>query len=246
MKTYENYSGAVAKCYDRIYSWKPYAAEARAIKKLIRESRRSPGRELLDVACGTGKHLQFFKDEFHCVGTDLSPAMLAQARRNSPGILFVQADMIQMNLHRQFDAVVCLYSSIGYVKTLAALRKTMRNFHRHLCVGGVAVVEPWFGPSAFHSGMPHMTAYENAETKIARLDVSKVRGNVSVLEMHYLVAEKNSKVKYYIDRHELGLFGCKEVLAAMKDVGFRARIVKGTFGNSYRTGDRGLCIGIKL
>lgn len=245
MKRHESYSGPTAKYYDRIYSLKPYAAEARAITKLIRQSGHSRGQDLLDVACGTGKHLQFFKDEFNCVGTDLSPAMLAQAQRNNPGIPFVQAGMIQMNLHRQFDAIVCLFSGIGYVKTQAALRKTVRNFHRHLRPGGVAIIEPWFGRSSFHSGVPHMTVYEDARTKMARLDVSNIRGNLSVLEMHYLVATKNSEVKYFFDRHELGLFGCKEVLAAMRDAGFQARIVKGALRKPRGVQDRGLCVGIK-
>lgn len=246
MKRHESYSGSVAKYYDRIYSWKPYAAEARAIAKLIRQSSRSRGQDLLDVACGTGKHLQFLKGEFHCVGADLSPAMLALARRNNPDVSFIRADMTQMNLRRQFDAIVCLFSAIGYVKTGAALRKTAGNLYRHLRVGGVAIVEPWFGRSSFRSGIPHMTAYGDAKTKIARLDVSKIRGNLSVLEMHYLVARKNSEVKYYVDRHELGLFGCHEVLAAMKGAGFHARIVKGALRRPRGVPDRGLCVGIKL
>ena len=45
-----------AHLYDAIYSFKDYAGEAETLRALVEE--RAPGaRSLLDVACGTGKHL---------------------------------------------------------------------------------------------------------------------------------------------------------------------------------------------
>ena len=46
-----------AEIYDAVYSLKDYAAEASAVHKMIRE-RCPTARTLLDVACGTGKHLE--------------------------------------------------------------------------------------------------------------------------------------------------------------------------------------------
>ena len=46
-----------AHIYDAVYSFKDYGAESARIHTLIEE--RSPGAStLLDVACGTGKHLE--------------------------------------------------------------------------------------------------------------------------------------------------------------------------------------------
>ena len=53
----------LAKYYDLIYSWKDYKKEVENINKLILKYKQSRGKRLLEVACGTGHHLQYFKDK---------------------------------------------------------------------------------------------------------------------------------------------------------------------------------------
>ena len=50
--------------------------------------------------------------------------------------------MVNLELGRQFDVVLCLFSSIGYVRTRALLKKTLFSFARDLKAGGVAITEP--------------------------------------------------------------------------------------------------------
>jgi ubiquinone/menaquinone biosynthesis C-methylase UbiE len=50
-------SSRSAEIYDAVYSFKDYTAEAEAVHKLI-QNRCATARTLLDVACGTGKHLE--------------------------------------------------------------------------------------------------------------------------------------------------------------------------------------------
>jgi ubiquinone/menaquinone biosynthesis C-methylase UbiE len=66
--------------YDAIYAWKDYAEEARRLKHFIALHKRSVGNTLLDVACGTGGHVPYLRDEFAYEGWDLDPQMLALAR----------------------------------------------------------------------------------------------------------------------------------------------------------------------
>ncbi len=65
--------------------------------------------------------------------------------------------MLDFDLKRQFDAVTCLFSSIGYVKTKSRLGKAIRNISRHLLPGGVLLIEPWFTPEQWHPGRASMT-----------------------------------------------------------------------------------------
>ncbi|MCE2518823.1 MAG: hypothetical protein J4G15_03210 [Alphaproteobacteria bacterium] len=51
----------LARYYDLIYSWKDYEKEAVAIRRLISRYQESEDKELLEVACGTGKHAQYLK-----------------------------------------------------------------------------------------------------------------------------------------------------------------------------------------
>ena len=141
---------------------------------------------------------------------------------------------------RQFDVITCLFSSIGYVKSYSSLEKTLDAFYNHLYCGGVAIIEPWFTRDVFDAGRPSMDVYEDDDLKIARACVSEVDGDVSILEMHYLVAERGVKVKHFIDRHELGLFDVEKTLDIMKMVGFEAWFLPDGLMK-----DRGLYIGKK-
>ena len=230
----------LARYYDLLYAWKDYRGEARTIRRLIARHKKSPGHDLLEVACGTGKHSQFLKRDFNVLATDANAGMLRVARRNVAGVTFRKADMVALDLGREFDAIVCLFSSIGYVKTPARLRRTIRNFAHHLKTGGVAIIKPWFTKKDYKLGTPHLTTFGDQEIKIARLSVSRARGSVSVLDMNYLVAERNKAVKFYVDRHELGMFEPPMFLAYMGEAGLRATFVKGGLRE-----DRGLYVGVK-
>ena len=52
-----------AHLYDAIYSAKDYAGEAQRLKAFIAEYKRSPGNSMLDVACGTGGHIPYLRDD---------------------------------------------------------------------------------------------------------------------------------------------------------------------------------------
>jgi ubiquinone/menaquinone biosynthesis C-methylase UbiE len=231
---------SLAKHYDLLYSWKDYKKEVEAIRELIRTYKKSPGTDLLEVACGTGKHAELLQDDFSIVATDLNEDMLRIARRRCKRVSFIRADMVNLELGRQFDVVLCLFSSIGYVRTRARLRKTLVNFARHLKVGGVVIVEPWWTRAGYKVGAVTMTSVGNDDVKIARQSVSKVRGNVSIMDMHYLIAERNKAVTHYIDRHELGLFERSDMLTFMREAGLRAR-----FQEQGLMQGRGLYIGVK-
>jgi ubiquinone/menaquinone biosynthesis C-methylase UbiE len=232
--------GELARYYDLIYSFKDYRKEAVRIKALILKYKKSEGKELLDVACGTGHHLEYLKDEFSCMGVDISNKILEVARKNVEGVVFKQDDMTTLNLGREFDVITCLFSSIGYLKTHANLRKTIQNFSKHLKKGGLVLLEPWFTKSTYKPGGAHMDTYDGKDIKIARLNVSELRGNLSFMDMHYLVAERGKGVKHFVDRHELGLFEVDETLRIMKEAGLQSKFLKHGL-----MPERGMFVGVK-
>lgn len=229
-----------ARYYDLIYSQKDYKGEVLTIKRLISKYKKTKGRDLLEVACGTGGHVRYLSDDFQIVATDVNAEMLEVARKSIKGVAFKKADMINLNLGREFDVIICLFSSIGYVRTYPNVKRTLYNFAHHLKKDGVAIIEPWFTKSGYKIGSPHLTIYEDDNIKIARNCVSKSHGNVSILDMHYLVAERNKGVKYFVDRHELGMFEHEKVLQFMKDAGLQSRFLKNGLSK-----DRGIFVGTK-
>jgi ubiquinone/menaquinone biosynthesis C-methylase UbiE len=162
----------LARYYDLIYTFKDYQKEAEKVQTIIEKFKKSEGHELLDVACGTAKHLLFLQDSYQCTGVDMSDEMLEIAKRKLPHLEFREENMIHMRLEKQFDIITCLFSSIGYVKIWKNLQKTWETFAFHLKKGGVAVVEPWFIREQYKIGLPCMTTYEDENIKIARLNVA--------------------------------------------------------------------------
>lgn len=230
-----------ARYYDLIYSWKDYKKEAQKVRSLVKKYKKSPGNDLLEVACGTGKHAQYLKAYFSILGADLNKGMLAIARKNVKGVPFKQADMLRLNLGKKFDVILCLFSSIGHMKTPANLRKAIRNFSKHLKKGGVVIIEPWIAKSAFRVGIPYMTVHKSPTIDVARLHVSERKGDVALMDMHYLVAEKGKKVLHFVDRQELGLFEVGDTLRFMREAGLQARHLN---DGLWRV-KRGLYVGIK-
>ncbi len=230
----------LAKYYDRIYSFKDYLDEAVRVQNLIIKYLESGGNTILDVACGTGLHLKYLKDDFSCTGADISKSMLKIARKNVKGVTFKEADMKTLRLGKQFDVITCLLSSVGYVKTDASLKRTIENFSKHLKKGGVALIEPSHAGSFYLKGEPRITTYDGKEVKIARINDVKTRQATAVLNMHIIIAERGKDAKYFMDAHELGLFGINKTLGIMKEAGFKSKYLK----NGLMLG-RELFIGIK-
>lgn len=207
-----------AQYYDKIYSFKDYQAEVQRLLALIGESCGSGGNRLLDIACGTGQHVEHLKEHFDVEGLDLDPLLLELARERNPGVVFHPADMTDFGLHRTFDVITCLFSSIGYVKTVDKLQQAIRCMVRHLAPGGLLIIEPWFTPGEWRPETVHGLFIDEPDLKIARVNTSFVDGTLSYFDLHYLIGTPQG-TEHFVERHQLGLFERDEMSAAMEAAG---------------------------
>lgn len=204
--------------YDKIYAFKDYEGEVERLVAIIGENVRSGGNRLLDVACGTGRHVELLKGRFAVEGLDVSEEFLEVARLRNPDVVFHQGDMMDFELGRRFDVVTCLFSSIGYVRTLENLSRAVDCMARHVVPGGIVLVEPWFTPDAWRAGTVHGQYIDEPELKIARINASFVEGRLSYFDLHHLVGTPEG-TEHFVERHELGLFERSEMTAAFENAG---------------------------
>ena len=107
-----NYS-ILAKYYDKFTqndcdyeSWSQY---------LYRVASRHNARELVDLACGTGKMTVYLTDfGFKLIGVDISCEMLSVARTKCKAN-FVQQDIKKLALAHKVDMAVCVNDGINYL-----------------------------------------------------------------------------------------------------------------------------------
>ena len=228
-----------ARIYDAIYaSIRDYPREAALLDELI-QARRPGARTLLDVACGTAAHLEHLAGRYEVEGLDLDPEMLAIARERLPDVPFTQADMADFDLGTRFDAVLCMFSSIGYVKTEERLRSAAAVFARHLEPGGMVFVEPWLTPDEWD--LDHVAAVfvDEPKLKIARLSKPEREGDLSAVEFSYLVGRPR-EVDHFTERHELGLFTVEQHLDAFRAAGLEVEYDRqGPMGRGLYIGSLG-------
>ena len=192
-----NYAGRYAELYDLFYSDKPYADEARFVNERIREFGSRPTRELLELAAGTGKHaLEFEKLGYNVTATDRSSAMLDVARERVGGknVDLILAEMQQLDLPRKnFDAAVCLFDSIGYLRTNEALADGLGRIRNHLRDNALFIFEFWHAPAMLNGYSPlRVRRWKIDNAEITRTSETTLDRENRLAEVVYTVEERNN------------------------------------------------------
>ena len=217
--------------YDKMYGFKDYRAEASKLVEAINARAHRPLRSLLDVACGTGKHLEALSPSFSdLAGVDITPSFVEAARARVPNADIRVGDMKAFDFGRRFDIVTCLFSAIGYAATEEGLNAALRCFAEHTEAGGVVAVEPWLSPAEFKDRHVHALHVDEPDLKITRINNSERVGAVSRFVFHYLIGTPDG-VEHLTERHELTLFTDAQYRAAFEqanlEVAFEAEGLTG-------------------
>lgn len=215
---YEDFE-IISTYYDALYvNDKEYAPEAARVKELLSAHGVPPHGDLLVLACGTGGHIPYFRDDYEITGLDLSEDMLSVARTKFPEIPFHVGNLIDFTLEQRFDAMICLYGSIGFVKSAENLRASMQRLAAHLRPGGVALVTPWSTVEEFQD-LIVVDSTDRPDLKIARMEQVRLKepGLVEVT-FHHLLGRDN-QVTYHKQVMEIGLFSQEEYRSALTDAG---------------------------
>lgn len=231
--------GEAADFYDLLYSSeKDYQREADLVARIITE-RNPAARTVLDVGCGTGAHARALIDlGFDVDGVDIEPAFVEIAAAKCPEGRFSRGDMRALDLPRSYDAVVCLFSAIGYCLTSDALVRSVTSMSRHLSTGGVLLVDPWFEPGEMTDGHITTTTGSDDHAAVVRMSRTSIRKSVSTLHFEYLIGTSKG-IERRSETHRLGLFTEAQMRDAFESAGLQTERIE----RALRT--RGVYVGVR-
>lgn len=215
-----------ARYYDLIYKWMDYKGEADFVKMIAEQHQRSNGNNLLDVACGTGNHAQHLQDSFQIVGLDINQDMINIAHEKIPEMELIHGDMKELDLEREFDIIICLFSSINYHTNLIELEKTFKRFYDHLKDGGVLIFDLGFCTENWEEGRMLVDAVVEGDLQLARISQSRLYNGVFNANFIFLVKE-DDEMDFEIDQHQIGVFTIRDLEKILERTGFEYHVYQG-------------------
>jgi SAM-dependent methyltransferase len=185
-----------------------------------------PKADILDLACGTGRHSILFANKgFQVTAVDLSRNLLYIAQKAAEQahakINFIRSDLRQFSICTRFRLVINLFTSFGYFEADEENYKIFRTAYNQLENSGYFVLD--FFNSRF------------IEKNIVRESINNYSGEIVIQRRHIegnrvikqIIVEKDGIKKAY---HEsVRMFYEDDLLNAIACAGFR---IKAHFGNS--------------
>jgi SAM-dependent methyltransferase len=100
------------------------------------------GASVLDVCCGSG-HVtkELVARGYKITGIDASAALIAQARRDLPGVDFQVQDARAIRLDTRYDAALSTFDSLNHIMRLDELRKVFEGIQGALMPDGLFVFD---------------------------------------------------------------------------------------------------------
>ncbi|HET9144253.1 class I SAM-dependent methyltransferase [Actinophytocola sp.] len=132
-----------ARYFDIFHRRKDYRAE---VDQLTATAGVRPAGSVLDLGCGTGRHLELLAAAgYEVVGVDRSAAMARRAgtrlARFGQRASVVEGDLFDVTFDRRFDLVIMMYSLLGYFVTSARVIEALAAMARQVAPDGLVVFD---------------------------------------------------------------------------------------------------------
>ena len=129
--------------YHQLYFKRDETEAAAFINKLIEHLKPKPGSQMLDVACGKGRHsIQLAEKNFRVTGIDLSEDSIREAKEEeSENLEFFVHDMRLPFRINYFDYAFNFFTSFGYFKTRREHDNAIRTIAQSIKPNGIFVMD---------------------------------------------------------------------------------------------------------
>jgi 2-polyprenyl-3-methyl-5-hydroxy-6-metoxy-1,4-benzoquinol methylase len=196
----EKYKNKMAAIYDLIHENKDYKSEVDFLDHIY--SRINPkNKEVLDIGCGTGKHLEVFKEYgYNINGVDPSEDMINEAKKRlgmDVNLICGSADDVE----GKFNLVVSMFNVVNHITgEYENLENFFKSASKKLNKKGLFIFD-CFNRSAYVKDAPHKVTKKliNGATLTVKPKTDYYESTLD-LECKY---ENNSEEFYYEINHKI-------------------------------------------
>jgi len=138
------FDGYYKEIWRHIFPEKTTLAE---VEFIANEGKLNTGNSLLDVMCGYGRHsLELARKGIKVTAVDNLPDYIDEIKEKAAaGKLEIEClceDALEMQLHKQYDAAICMGNSLQFFNEEHTLR-LLSNISAHLKPGGKFFINTW-------------------------------------------------------------------------------------------------------
>jgi SAM-dependent methyltransferase len=123
---------------------------------------------------------------------------------------------------RPFDAIICLFDSIGYVSTNENIEAVLKNVQTHLITGGLFIFEFWHAGAMIRSYDPlRIRRWQTPEGEILRISETSIDYQKQLCHVAYSIYElkKNGSYNQLHETQTNRFFLLKEMESFLKNSG---------------------------
>jgi SAM-dependent methyltransferase len=222
-----------AKFYDLLYKDKDYQKEAKYIDSLILKysMKQKSDLSLLDLACGTGKHLFELSGLGYqsLMGSDISSAMIQvaveQAKTQDKAIEFHNYSFQESNqISGSFDIILSMFSAVNYLTDIKDQERTFRNIYNLLNDKGLFIFDYWNGYAVVRDYSPvKVLRKKHQQAEILRISTTKLdllrQGTTVTFNCTYL--ENDKRITEFEEVHHLHYYYFSEMQNLLSTAGFK-------------------------
>jgi ubiquinone/menaquinone biosynthesis C-methylase UbiE len=188
------------------------------------------GNDYLDLACGTGPHVEeFIAMGYTATGLDLNAPMLNMAARRCPSATFSLQDMSEFNFDQRFDLITCFLYSMHYCYPTEKFQAAATRVYTALNPGGVFCFDAVDKNTiANDQGVSHEQAQGDALLQFQSRWFYK--GDGDLLDLFLCIHKKNdAQQESWQDHHKMLALDINSMQKILIDIGFDVTVMKRSF-----------------
>ncbi len=213
--------------YDQFCAEVNYAEQCAFAERVFMLFAPDDKRDYLDLACGTGQHLQYMEARgFVPHGLDNSASMLVRAAERCPGAQLQLRDMAELDQVALYDLITCFLYSVHYSHPTAALTETLRRTWNALKPGGIFIFNA-VDARGIRNDSGVTTRLNDGDSQFTFNSSWHYRGTGDVLDLALAITrETKGERQEWCDHHTMTAVTLPQLMAMLGDIGFEITLLE--------------------